>query len=107
MTQYAQPIAAITPANDKALARAEIKNGVREVVLCKDQNGKVGVAVKAIDKGVFVAFVWKNSPAALAGVRFGDQILQINGEAVAGWSTDKFVFPTDISPLVTRCRAGP
>lgn len=29
------------------------------------------------------------SPAALAGLRFGDQILQINGENVAGYSMDK------------------
>ena len=40
-------------------------------------------------QGVFVAFVHKESPAALAGLRFGDQILQINGETVAGWDTDK------------------
>ena len=25
----------------------------------------------------------------MAGLRFGDQILQINGENVAGWDTDK------------------
>jgi len=36
-----------------------------------------------------VSFVHTNSPAALAGLRFGDQILQINGENVAGWDTDK------------------
>jgi len=40
-------------------------------------------------KGVFVSFVHANSPAALVGLRFGDQILQINGENVAGWDTDK------------------
>ena len=36
-----------------------------------------------------MSFVLKNSPAALAGLRFGDQILQINNETVAGWDTDK------------------
>jgi syntenin-1 len=36
-----------------------------------------------------VAFVHNESPAALVGLRFGDQILQINGENVAGWDTDK------------------
>ena len=25
----------------------------------------------------------------MAGLRFGDQILQINGDTVAGWDTDK------------------
>jgi len=40
-------------------------------------------------QGVFVSFVHTNSPASLVGLRFGDQILQINGENVAGWDTDK------------------
>jgi syntenin-1 len=71
------------------LRRAEIKQGVREVMLCKDEGGKMGLRVKSVNKGIFVAFVHKNSPASLAGLRFGDQILQINGENVAGWDTDK------------------
>ena len=57
-----------------------------QVILCKDANGKVGLKVKSIDKGVFVALVTKGSPAALGGLRFGDQILQINGENVAGYT---------------------
>lgn len=85
----AQALVSITPKNDLAMARAEIKQGVREVVLAKDGDGKLGVAVKAIDKGVFVSFVWSNSAASLGGLRFGDQILQINGENVAGWSDSK------------------
>jgi len=88
---YTAPLASVTPVGDKALARAEVKQGVREVVLCKDQSGKVGICTQAIDKGVFVALVWKDSPAALAGLRFGDQILQINGQSVAGWSNDKTI----------------
>eukprot|EP00918_Siedleckia_nematoides_P037466 GHVU01081245.1.p1 GENE.GHVU01081245.1~~GHVU01081245.1.p1 ORF type:complete len:291 (+),score=33.52 GHVU01081245.1:94-873(+) len=71
------------------LRRAEVKSGVREVILCKDGKGMIGLRVRSINKGVFVAFVHKDSPAALAGLRFGDQILQINGETVAGWDTDK------------------
>ncbi len=79
-------------------------------MVCKDQAGKVGICTQSIDKvcasalfacvlskltsviqGVFVALVAKDSAAALAGLRFGDQILQINGESVAGWSVDKTI----------------
>ena len=38
---------------------------------------------------MFVSFVYRDAPAALVGLRFGDQLLQVNGEDVAGWSTDK------------------
>ena len=36
-----------------------------------------------------MAFVQTGLPAAMAGLRFGDQILQINGQTVAGWDNDK------------------
>lgn len=53
-------------------------SGVREVVLCKDAKGKCGVSFFAVSKGVFVCFVQKASPAAVAGLRFGDQILMVS-----------------------------
>lgn len=84
-----QALVSITPKNDVAMMRAEIKQGVRQIVLAKDQKGKIGIAVRAIDKGVFVAFVWHGSAASLGGLRFGDQLLQINGENVAGWKDSK------------------
>lgn len=84
-----QAIVALTKQDDRGLVAGTIRQGVREVVLAKDGNGKLGVAVKAIDKGVFVSFVWSKSAASMAGLRFGDQILQINGETVAGYSDSK------------------
>ncbi|XP_062589676.1 syntenin-1-like [Saccostrea cucullata] len=81
-------VAPITGAN-KGLQRAEIKQGVREVVTCKDADGRIGLRVRHVNNGLFVALVQNNFPAALAGLRFGDQILQINGKDVAGWDTDK------------------
>lgn len=83
-----QMIAPVT-GNSVGLRRAEIQPGVRELILCKDQDGKIGLRVQAVNKGVFVSFIHANSAAALAGLRFGDQILQINGENVAGFDTDK------------------
>jgi len=71
------------------LARAQVSHGVRQIVLCKDKDNKIGLKVKAVNKGVFVCLVAKDSPAALGGLRFGDQILQINSENVAGFSSDK------------------
>lgn len=70
------------------LKRGQVTNGVRELILCKGVDKKVGLRAQAINKGVFVCLVVKNSPAALAGLRFGDQILQINGTLVAGYSVD-------------------
>ncbi|XP_066143209.1 syntenin-1-like [Euwallacea fornicatus] len=71
------------------LQKAQISNGIREIILCKDKDNKVGLRVKDINKGIFVSLVVENSPAALVGLRFGDQILQLNGSNVAGFSVDK------------------
>nr|XP_032658082.1 syntenin-1 isoform X3 [Chelonoidis abingdonii] len=75
--------------NDVGIHRAEIKQGIREIIVCKDQDGKIGLRLKSIDNGIFVQLVQANSPASLAGLRFGDQVLQINGENCAGWSSEK------------------
>ncbi|XP_043946370.1 syntenin-2 [Protopterus annectens] len=75
--------------NSIGIRRAEIKQGIREVIFCKDQDGKVGLRLRSIDNGIFVQLVQANSPASLAGLRFGDQVLQIDGNNCAGWSSDK------------------
>jgi len=49
----------------------------------------MGIRVQHVNKGVFVSLVSAGSPAALAGLRFGDQILQINGETLAGYDREK------------------
>ncbi|GJQ75721.1 hypothetical protein Trydic_g17793 [Trypoxylus dichotomus] len=85
---YSNMIAPIS-SQSLGLQKAQVTNGVREVTLCKDKDNKVGLRVKSIDNGIFVCLVIEKSPAALAGVRFGDQILQINGTNVAGYSMDK------------------
>ncbi|KAA3678451.1 syntenin-1 [Paragonimus westermani] len=70
-------------------SRGEIKHGVRRAVLCKDTMGKVGVQLVDVDNGVFVSFVRTGSPAAMAGLRFGDQILSICDRVLAGHSGSK------------------
>jgi len=84
-----QSLTAPLSGSSLGLQRAQVSHGIRQVVLCKDKDGKVGMRVKAINKGIFVCLVIKESPAALGGIRFGDQILQINGTNVAGYSSDK------------------
>lgn len=42
-----------------------------------------------LPQGLFVQLVQANTPASLVGLRFGDQILQIDGRDCAGWSTAK------------------
>lgn len=74
--------------NSVGLRRGQVTNGIRELTLCKGPDKKVGLRAQAINKGVFVCLVVKNSPAAMAGLRFGDQILQVNGTLVAGYSVD-------------------
>lgn len=79
------PVSSSSP----AFSKSQLTHGIRQVVLCRDGAGKVGLRVKAIDKGIFVALVAKESPAAMGGLKFGDQILQINNETVAGYTAEK------------------
>ncbi|KAF5269732.1 hypothetical protein FQA39_LY08655 [Lamprigera yunnana] len=87
-SSYSNMVAPIS-GQSLGLHRAQVSHGIRELTLCKDKDGKVGVRVKPINNGIFVCLVIDKSPAALAGLRFGDQILQINGQTVAGYTMDK------------------
>ena len=60
----------------------------RWVVLCKDGQGKVGLRVSTYNKGVFVVLVVPGSPAAMAGLRFGDQLLTLGRTELAGRTAD-------------------
>lgn len=64
-------------------------NTIRPVVICKDSSGKVGLRLSAIQGGVFIVLVYASSPAAMAGLKFGDQILEINDIPCAGYSMAK------------------
>jgi len=81
--------APVSGTNNLGVLRSEIKNGLRMVTICHDLKGKFGLKLKSIDDGIFVCLVADGSPAAMVGIRFGDQIVQINGQNCAGLSTDK------------------
>ncbi|CAG9585577.1 unnamed protein product [Danaus chrysippus] len=72
-----------------SLAKAIVTHGIRQVIMCKDRDGKCGLRLHSVNNGVFVCYVAAGSPAALAGLRFGDQILEINNVALAGMSMDQ------------------
>ncbi|XP_075220311.1 syntenin-1-like [Lycorma delicatula] len=86
---YAHSMIAPLSGQTLGLQRAEVTHGIREITLCKDASGKVGLRLVAINSGIFVCLVSKGSPAALCSIRFGDQILQVNGVNVAGHSKDQ------------------
>ena len=50
-----QMVAPVT-GDSVGLRRAEIHSGVREIVLCKDQNGKMGLRVQAVNKVIKAEF---------------------------------------------------
>lgn len=102
---------ALAPITGGHTSHAEIKQGVRQVIGCKDPgSGKIGLSVEAISKGIFVSYVQAGSIAAKAGLRFGDQIIQINGESVAGWKkkdTIQFLKKADPSQVRFAVRDRP
>jgi len=80
-------IAPISGSN--ALVKSMVTHGVRHCPVKKESTGKIGLRVRAMNTGVFVCLVMDNTPAARAGLRFGDQILQIDGVDMAGMTVDK------------------
>uniref|UniRef100_A0A5S6QZW0 PDZ domain-containing protein n=1 Tax=Trichuris muris TaxID=70415 RepID=A0A5S6QZW0_TRIMR len=73
----------------KGFHRAVCSSAIREVVCSKDASGLLGLRLRSVDSGIFIQFVRRASPAAAAGLRFGDQILQINDEFVTGKSWEE------------------
>lgn len=71
------------------IQKATVTQAIRQVVLCKDKDGKCGLRLHAVNNGIFVCYVATGSPAALAGLRFGDQVLEINNVTVAGMTMDQ------------------
>ncbi|XP_034945779.1 syntenin-1-like isoform X2 [Chelonus insularis] len=69
--------------------RTPVNNGIRELTLSKDKDGKIGLRVHAVQNGIFVCLVSPGSPAIQSGLRFGDQILEVNGTSVAGFSMEQ------------------
>ena len=68
-TPSQQMVAPVTGNQNLGLMRAEIKQGIRQIIACKDDKGRMGIRVQHVNKGVFVSLVQAGSPAALAGMK--------------------------------------
>lgn len=51
--------------------------------------GGIGSVIQQNEKGVIVVEPYKGSPAQIAGLRPGDIFLQIDGDTVTGWTSDR------------------
>ncbi|VDP72567.1 unnamed protein product [Echinostoma caproni] len=61
---------------------------IREVVLTRPEGmHRFGMRIESIGRGVYLTTVLKNSPAAAAGLKVGDELIQLNGFPVASLST--------------------
>ena len=63
--------------------------------------GNVGVAIGGSDAAVQVSFVFPEGPAARAGMQVGDQLVQIDGKAVATISDARTRLPGDPGSMVS------
>ena len=81
---------------DTVFENCSLFPGIREVVVCKDKNGRVGMCLLAESKGIFVGLVKKDTPAAMAGLRFGDQILSVSD---SDWQNP---CAAECQPVITR-----
>ena len=57
-------------------------------MLTRDRQARLGLRAAAHQRGVFVSLVVAGSPAAKAGLRFGDQLLSVGGTELAGSTTE-------------------
>ncbi|EJW86007.1 hypothetical protein WUBG_03084 [Wuchereria bancrofti] len=81
------------------LIKANLTHGVRKVILNRTKGKKYGLRMRAVNQGVFVQLVADGSPAAAAGIRFGDQLLNLNGTEVLGMSGQKVFCAVRFRPL--------
>ncbi|CAL8088192.1 unnamed protein product [Calicophoron daubneyi] len=60
---------------------------LREVSLQK-MNGRVGIRLGRHGEGLFVDVVLPKSPASMAGIKKGDELIKINDQIVNGWTQE-------------------
>uniref|UniRef100_A0A1I8JUN7 PDZ domain-containing protein n=1 Tax=Anopheles funestus TaxID=62324 RepID=A0A1I8JUN7_ANOFN len=72
------------------IARFPAANGIRELLIRKGEGGKIGVTGRRLHEGkVFICAVTRRSPAYMAGLRYGDEILCLENESLVGLELDR------------------
>uniref|UniRef100_A0AAG5D6D2 PDZ domain-containing protein n=1 Tax=Anopheles atroparvus TaxID=41427 RepID=A0AAG5D6D2_ANOAO len=67
------------------IGRILAARGIRELLIRKGAGGKIGVTIRRLAEGKLLIFaVARRSPAYLAGLRFGDEILCFDGVPASG-----------------------
>ncbi|XP_053673689.1 syntenin-2-like [Anopheles nili] len=67
------------------VARFPAAKGIRELLIRKGDGGKIGITIRRVLEGkMIVCAVARRSPAYLAGVRYGDEILCHEDEPLPG-----------------------
>ncbi|CAL8072551.1 unnamed protein product [Calicophoron daubneyi] len=78
----------------------EAKQGeMKKVVVSRDCNNKLGVRLRRVGPSFFLSFVEQGSPAAAAGLAFGDRVDVIEGIDMAGRTG------SDVMDIISQCRA--
>ncbi|HMV46762.1 MAG TPA: S41 family peptidase [Blastocatellia bacterium] len=49
----------------------------------------IGASIQGRHRGVYIIETFKDTPAARAGLRYGDQIIAVDGESSLDWNSDK------------------
>lgn len=49
----------------------------------------IGSTIQQRFNGVYIIEPFEDTPAARAGLRYGDQIIRVNGESTEGWNSDR------------------
>ncbi|XP_052897450.1 syntenin-1-like [Anopheles moucheti] len=72
------------------IARFPAANGIRELLVRKGEGGKIGVTGRRIHEGkILICGVTRRSPAYMAGLRYGDEILCLENELLSALELDR------------------
>jgi carboxyl-terminal processing protease len=73
----------------------------------------IGASIQGRHRGVYIIETFKDTPAALAGLRYGDQIINIDGKSAETWNSDQVrdnlrgELGTEVKVTVRRAGAEP